>query len=291
MNNKNIIKTSHDLNHFKGGYTRLELDFIYAFISTIKDEDEEFKLYTLTLKELEDKLQKRLQIRDIEYIFDTLISKSFKINNMKKLAVYSFFTRLEFDKDEKTLSVKFNEDLKPHLIKLSTYAKGNFKYLLLFRSEYSKRIYMLLSQWQTAGKKLYLVEELREMLAVPKSYKYNDFKKRVLNKAEMELKKSSDIFFTYEEQKSGRKITHIIFNIIKSGGVDKQKPSLDKYKKKEIYYNGEDRLILNVWEIKEEKGYLLVQMLDSSQTTITDKIHLSQLDKMIEYSESRPKLF
>lgn len=291
MNNKNIIKTSHDLNHFKGGYTRLELDFIYAFISTIKDEDERFKDYTLSLSELENKLQKRLELKKIEYIFDTLISKSFKINNEKKLAVYSFFTKLEFDKEEKTLSVKFNEDLKPHLIQLSTYAKGNFKYLLQFKSEYSKRIYMLLSQWQTAGKKLYAVEELREILAVPKSYLYADFKRKILNKAEAELKKSSDIFFTYQEQKSGRKVTHILFDIIKSGGQNKEKPSLEQYKKKTIYYNGEDKLILNIWEVKEEKGYLLVQMMDTQQTTTTDKIAKSQLDKMIEYADSRPKLF
>jgi len=118
MNNKNIIKTSHNLNHFRGTYTRLELDFIYAFISTIKDEDEEFREYSLPLKTLETKLKKRLQLRDIEYLFDTLISKTFKINNEKELAVYTFFTRLRYSKDDKVLSVKFNEDLKPHLIQL-----------------------------------------------------------------------------------------------------------------------------------------------------------------------------
>ena len=291
MNNKNIIKTSHNLNHFRGGYTRLELDFIYAFISTVKDEDEEFREYALPLKELEGKLGKRLQLRDIEYLFDTLISKSFKINNEKELAVYTFFTRLSYNKDDKVLKVRFNEELKPHLIQLKTYAKGNFKYLLQFKSEYSKRIYMLLSQWKSAGKKLYAVDELREMLAVPKSYKYNDFKKRVIAKAEAELKEKGDIFFTFEEQKQGRKVTHILFNIIIARGEDKQKPSLEKYKGKVIYYNGEDRTILNVWEIKEEKNYVLVQLLDEVQNTMTDKIHITQLDKMVEYVENRPNLF
>jgi len=291
MNNKNIIKTSHNLNHFRGGYTRLELDFIYAFISSIKDEDEEFKLYVLTLKELENKLQKRLQLKDIEYIFDSLISKSFKVNNDKKLAVYSFFTRLEFDKEDRTIAVKFNEDLKPHLIQLKTYAKGNFKYLLQFKSEYSKRIYMLLSQWKSAGKKLYSVDELRNMLAVPNSYRYNDFKKRVIAKAEAELKEKGDIFFTFSEQKQGRKVTHILFDIIIARGEDKQKPSLDGYKGKVIYYNGENRTVLNAWEVKDEKGYVLVQLLDESKSTITDKIHITQLDKMIDYFKNRPQLF
>ena len=294
MNNKNIIKTSHELNHFKGGYTRLELDFIYAFISTIKDEDERFKDYKLTLQDLENKLQKRLQLEKIEYIFESLIKKSFKINNDKRLAVYSFFTYLEYDKETKTMTVNFNEKLKPHLIQLKTYAKGDFKYLLQFRSEYSKRLYMLISQWKTAGKKLYSVDEIREMLAVPKSYKYHDFKKRVLVKAETELKKNSDVFFTFEEQKQGKKVTHILFNIIKSGGTDKQvqEKNLEHFKKEKIYYNGEDRTILNVWHSQEHKGYVLVQMIDDSQNTLTDEIHISQLEKMIEYMKNRrPALF
>ena len=296
MNNKNIIKTSHELNHFKGGYTRLELDFIYAFISTIKDEDERFKDYKLSLSDLEKKLGKRLELKKIEYIFDSLVTKTFKVNNAEELAVYSFFTYLHYNKVTKELTVNFNEKLKPHLIQLNTFAMGNFKYILQFKSEYSKRIYMLLSQWQTAGKKLYTVEELREILAVPKSYKYNDFKKRVLEQAEAELKtKNSDILFECHEQKkdtkSKRKVTHILFDIIKSGGTDRQKPSIEEYKNKEIYYSGEDRLILNVWEVKDEKGYLLVQMIDKSNATRTDKIHQSQIDKMIAYSENRPKLF
>jgi len=289
MNNKNIIKTSHELNHFRGGYTRLELDFIYAFISTIKDEDERFKDYKLTLQELENKLGKRLELSKIEYIFDSLISKSFKVNNNEELAVYSFFTYLQFNKKTKELTVNFNEKLKPHLIQLSTYAKGNFKYLLQFRSEYSKRIYMLMSQWQSAGKKLYSVVELREILGVPKSYKYHDLKKRVILKAEAELMKSSDVLFTFEEKKEGKKVTHILFNIFKSGGTNKevQTDSLEHFKKECIYYNGDDRTILNVWFDKENKGYVLVQMQDKQGSTLTDKLHLSQLEKMVEYTKGK----
>ena len=289
MNNKNIIKTSHDLNHFRGGYTRLELDFIYAFISTIKDEDEELREYSMSIKELGNKLNKRLQFRDIEYLFDTLISKTFKINNSKELAVYTFFTRLIYNKDDKVLKVRFNEDLKPHLMQLSTYAKGNFKYLLQFKSEYSKRIYMLLSQWKSAGKKLYSVDEFREMLAVPKKYTYGEFKRAVLSKAEKELKEKGDIFFTFDEQKQGRKVTHILFNILKSGGTNKeiQVKSLEHFKKECIYYNGDDRTILNVWFDKENNGYVFVQMQDKQGSTLTDKLHLSQLEKMVEYTKGK----
>ena len=177
MNKSTTVKTSHELNHFQGGYTRLELDFIYAFIAQIEDTDDSFKDYTIKLSELEEKLGKRLQLRDVEYLFDSLIKKTFKVHNEKILAVYTFFSSIQFNKETKELQVTFNDKLKPHLLQLKTYAKGNFRYLLQYRSEYTKRLYMLMSQWKQATKCTYSVEKLREILEVPKSYKYNDIKK------------------------------------------------------------------------------------------------------------------
>jgi len=289
LNNKNIIKISHDLNHFRGAYTKLELDFIYAFISSIKDEDEELVTYSINLNELEKKLNKRLQLKDMEYIFDSLISKSFKINNEKKLIAYSFFTMLAYDKETKNISVEFNHSLKPHLLKLKIFAKGNLKYVLSFKSEYSKRLYMLLSQWRRTAKKIYTVIELREVLAIPKSYRYFDIKKNVLLKAEAEMKKDSDVFFEFEEIKNGRQVTAISFSIYQSGGEDKTRnDNFEHFKNKHIYYNSQDWTIINVWKT-DTKDYVLVQLIDDSNHTLTDKIHLNQLEKMVEYMENRQK--
>jgi len=267
----------------------LELDFIYAFISIIKDEDDEFQDCRLTLKELELKLDRRLELSKIEYIFDSLIKKTFKINNNKRLITYSFFSYLEFDKEEKILIVKFNSDLKPHLIQLKTYAKGNLKYILQFRSEYTKRLYMIISQWKKAQEKKYTVNELKEILAVPKSYTYHDFKKRVLLVAEIELKKDSDVFFTFEEVKQGRKVIEIIFYIYIGGGRDKtlKEPKYDDYKKKKVYFNGENWIILNITTCTKSKGYVDVQLLDEDMNTRMENINFSSLKNMVAYMDEK----
>lgn len=213
LNNRNIVKVSHELNHFRGGYTPTELDFIYAFISTIKKEDQELKDYSLTLKDLSKKLNKRLQISKIEYIFDSLVNKSFKVNNDKELAVYSFFSMLHYNKQNEVLTVSFNPKLKPHLLQLQTYAMGNLRYILQLRGEYTKRIYMLLSQWQAAGEVTYEVDDLREMLAIPETYKYSNFKQKAILKAQIELKKKSNFYFEIKEIKDGRKVDKIKFEI------------------------------------------------------------------------------
>lgn len=214
MNNRNMVKIGHDLNHFKGGYTALELDFIYAFISCIRNEDKEFTEYAITLQDLEKKLAKRLRLKEIEYIFDSLTSKSFKVNNDEELVVYPFFQKFRYGKQDKIISVKFNEELKPHLLQLQTYALGNLRYILQFRGEYTKRIYMLLSQWQKAREVTYALDDLREMLNVPESYMYGNVKQKVLIKAQTELKKKAPFYFEFEEIKTRQKITSVRFRLI-----------------------------------------------------------------------------
>lgn len=289
MNKSTTVKTSHELNHFRGGYTPTELDFIYAFITQINDDDKELQRYSLSLSQLEEKLGKRLQVQKIEYIFDSLIKKSFKVNNNKELAVYSFFSTLSFNKENKTLSVKFNEDLKPHLLQLKTYAKGNFRYLLQYKSEYTKRLYMLMSQWKRATKTTYSVEELREILEVPKSYLYGDFKRKVLERAYTEMKKSGDLFFEYEELKQGRKVTDIFFRIYVAGGKDKTKKEVtyEHMIGKTIYFENEDRIILNVAQSKEQKDYILVQLQSEDKSTIITEQHRTVIENSIAYYDAK----
>ena len=56
-----------------------------------------------------------------------------------------------------------------------------------------------------------------ELLQVPKSLKrYSQFKQKVLQVAEKELKEHCDIYFTLEEEKEGRKVARLIFRIHKN---------------------------------------------------------------------------
>ena len=55
------------------------------------------------------------------------------------------------------------------------------------------------------------VNELRELLGVPKSYQWNDFQRQVLDIAKSELKEHAKIEMEIERTKTGRKITHLKF--------------------------------------------------------------------------------
>ena len=56
------------------------------------------------------------------------------------------------------------------------------------------------------------IDELREMLGVPASYRRDNFKVQVLDVVENELREKADILISFERVKTGRKITHLNIN-------------------------------------------------------------------------------
>ena len=93
----------------------------------------------------------------------------------------------------------------------------NLKYILPLTSTYTIRIYQLLKEYEKLTKRYFTVEELQEILQVPKSYlPYGKFKQKVLQVAEKDLLEHTDIYFTIEEEKEGRKVSRLIFRIYKN---------------------------------------------------------------------------
>jgi plasmid replication initiation protein len=94
------------------------------------------------------------------------------------------------------------------------YVMYNLKYILPLASNYSIRIYQLLKEYEKLTKRYFDVTELMDILQVPPSLKiYNRFKEKVLKVAELELFEHTDIAFTFEEEKQGKKVSRLIFRI------------------------------------------------------------------------------
>ena len=292
INFKNDVRVSHELNHLRGAFTKLELDFTYSFISMIKKEDKELTNYVLTLTELEKKMNRRLQLKDIEYIFDTLTKKEFKVENDKELTKYSFFTYLSYDKINKTLTVDFNTRLKTHLLELNTFALGNLKYIFSLKSEYSKRIYMIIMQWKNAIKSRdYTIEELRDLLDIPDKYLYANIKQRVLEKAKKELEEKSHYYFKYHENKNRRKVESIYFTVHENIKLKREIQNhqqqtfketeldeiLSKYIDKQFYMQGYTWTILAISKIDKNNYQVFVRDVDDKSYTKTFEISEAQL--------------
>ena len=271
-----------------------EIKFILTAISQIDSKnDEVLKEYTIKVTDLEKKLQVEQNTTRLKQFAKKLMSKPLEVPTEDGgFIVFNWFSKIRYYPEERLFRVRIDEDLKPYLLQLKErFVSYHLQYIIPLTSIYSIRIYQLLKEYEKLTKRYFDVDELQDILQVPKSYRiYNRFKEKVLKVAQAELKEHTDIYFTFDEEKTGKKVTRLIFRIYKSRSENKEQPTIDdmsRYKGKTIYYNGKDRQILNVWEVKEEKGYVLVQLIDDAQDTITDKIHIAQLEKMIEYAENR----
>jgi len=270
-----------------------EIKLILTAISQIDSiEEEVLKDYIIKVSDLEQKLETQQNETYLKQFAKKLMSKPLEVPTQDGWIVANWFSDIEYVRGQAKFKVRFSEKLKPYLLQLKErFISYNLKYILPLTSTYSIRIYQLLKEHEKLTKRYFDVEELQDILQVPKSYRiYNRFKEKVLKVAQEELKEHTDIYFTFDEEKTGKKVTRLIFRIYKSRSENKEQPTIEdmsRYKGKTIYYNGKDRQILNVWEVKEEKGYVLVQLIDDAQDTITDKIHIAQLEKMIEYAENR----
>jgi hypothetical protein len=80
------------------------------------------------------------------------------------------------------------------------------------KSAYSIRLYELLCQWLSTGKKDVSVDWLREYWQLTDSYgKMCDLKRWIIDVSVREINEHSNIWVKYSQRKAGRTITHFCF--------------------------------------------------------------------------------
>ena len=129
--------------------------------------------------------------------------------------------RAKTTKSEPDLYVKlaFHPDLKPYLLQLkSNFTLLDVRHMVRLHSGSTMRIYELLKQYENTNSKQREIslETLKNMLGVTNKYQmYGNFKQKVLDEAQRRINENTDISFTYEEIKDGRRVSAIRFKIMK----------------------------------------------------------------------------
>ncbi len=133
------------------------------------------------------------------------------------------FREFEYDAVDGVLSVEFESRLEEHIRDFA----GNFtKYYLgeltELKSRYSIRLYELLRKSHNMSKSdneisfyRQSLDDLRQMLGIENgSYTmFSSFRRDVLNTAQKEIKEKTGLEFTFATQRTGRKISTVIFRV------------------------------------------------------------------------------
>lgn len=121
----------------------------------------------------------------------------------------------EYREGEGFVEARFNNRLLPYLLELrDNFTKAQLAELIKLKSPSSFRIYWLLREYASFGKRTITVQELKTILGLVEEYeRFNNFRVRVLDRAREELA-DTDMAFTYEPIKNGRVVVAIEFRFL-----------------------------------------------------------------------------
>lgn len=204
----------------------VEQKLILCLVSFIQPSDEDFKTYTITVRQFYEMLgvkgtPKYSELRDITR---QLMQKVFEIRIDNKIIQASWLSYVAYRENEGKIDLRFDPFLKPYLLELKReFTSYKLENVVKLNSFYSIRLYELLKQYEKIKIRTFRLTELRRILGAENIYPaYGNFKQRVLLTAQRELEKKTDISFDFKEYKNGRRVEKIGF-IIKSSRSKKQK--------------------------------------------------------------------
>ena len=275
--NKNYIVTkSNTLITCNYDLSLQEQKIILTLASMVQPTDTEFKEYEFKIKDFMDLLEikDKSKYTEIPKITKELMKKVFEIREGKEIIQMAWLSSAVYKTGEGTVKLEFSPKLKPYMLELKElYTSYKLDNVLSLKSKYSIRIYEILKS--NLFKKIIEieVEELKNMIGAKADYfkLYADFKRKVILQAQKELKEKTDIAFTYEEIKTGRKVTSIRFHINKSKNAQDEISATKEDPKQDINIDN-IKLVKNIIEnISDIDAIKIFNIADGDIENIKEK--------------------
>ena len=173
-------------------------------------------------------------IKELKGMNEKMLSISCKLDSEKETLSFMLFSTFNINKEDNILTVAVNKKFAFILNELvEKFTRFELAEFIGLNSKYSKNLYRLLKQYRTTGKYVSdSVEEFKEILDSPKSYKPKEFKSFVLDVAVKELKDKkvfSNLICEPDRKKTrGRAVKGYIFTFDPEPKEPKKGPLLTK---------------------------------------------------------------
>ena len=196
-----------------------EQKILLTLASMVQLGGEKFKPYIFKINDFIKLLEVKNQAKytEIPKIIKKLKEKVFEIKEENKTIQIAWLSSAAYEEGTRCVKLEFSPKLKPYILKIKgPFTQYKLANILNMKSKYSPRIYEILkcNKFKKQGFFEIKITNLRRLLKAEDIYpKYNDFKRKVIEKSQKELSKLSDISFDFEDIKTGRKVTGIKFHI------------------------------------------------------------------------------
>lgn len=215
--NKNHVVKSNQVIEASYQLSAVEQRIVLAAISCIPKNQPitDDELYPVSVIELQLLgVHEKTAYRDLKEGINRLYERSINLSIDDKSIKMRWVQEIQFLDSQSVIGIRFSKPILPFISNLSReFTKYALSDIAGINSAYAIRIYELLVQYRQIGKREISVDSLRTMLELGKKYPlFADFKKRVIDTAVDQINEYSPLKVTYEQKKTGRKVTHILFS-------------------------------------------------------------------------------
>ena len=226
MEENNYVIKANKFIQAKGKLTTLEQKLLAALISEITPQDEDFKEYHLDIRKVGEfiglnynAIYERLSDVALGLLDKKLFLEETDEKGRRGFFATTLISSAKHKENTGIITMKFDPDLKPYLLAIkgeeTPFTKYMIKNILKLNGSYAIRLYEILKQWERVRVKKFETQHLKEMLgAEAESYnRFDNFERVVLKPAKKEVNEHTDLFVVYRKIKTGRRISHIEFEI------------------------------------------------------------------------------
>jgi plasmid replication initiation protein len=227
INIKNWVTKSNDLIESTYKLTLQEQRILLVLASKVQPRDDILKTYHFRAKDFIEVIGNKKGTGFYTYlkeIVNELQTKRLTIKKDGKEFNYNWVITSIYEDNKGRITLQLHPELKGFFLELKEkFTSYQLENVVRLNSVYSIRIYELLKQYERIRKRKLTLEELRYFLGIEKEkYKqYGHLKNKVLLVAQKEINEKTDIQFTFNEIKTGRKVTGFEFDIKSSTEEEK----------------------------------------------------------------------
>ena len=213
-----VVKSNALIQETRYELTTQEQKLIIYLVSLIKPNYEEFQVFSIDVKEVCNIMgitEHYQNYANLKSSLKALADKSFWISTQEKEYLFRWLEQLEIDKTQTKVLCRFDERLKPYLLKLrESFTTFNLCYVLALKSKYAIRLYELFHSYLYRKEFQLTLEEIRRMLKLEDKYaEYKELNRNVIKKAVEEINEITDLTIEYRPIREGKRIVSIEFKV------------------------------------------------------------------------------
>ena len=228
-------------------FTSTEINLFFAMCNKLKEkETNTLHLSFDELKELSNYSPKTRNInrfvKDLDDVYKKMLELTIRYEDDEVIERFILFNHYRIHKKDKYLEISTSPNLKHILNSItSNFTKFELKEMTNLKSTYSKNMFRILKQYKHTGYMKIKIDDFRERLDIPKSYRMTDINKNVLKPIVTELNAIfNNLHINKIKAKKGRKIEWLEFIFNPEKRIhNKRQPQMTNVGKQRQYINRE----------------------------------------------------